>query len=72
MQHLKFTTRCNHGRGGGIENIQFLFTSPIGYFKSTTGDILANWGLVICSLTLRYQTHLSRVPNWVYYPQLVI
>ena len=32
--------------------------------------MLPNWRLVICSLTLRYQTHISPIPNWIYYPQL--
>ena len=48
------------------------FKSPIGYFKSPIGDILSIWGLVICSLTLRYQTHISPIPNWICYAQLRI
>ena len=39
---------------------------------SPIGDILSDWGLVIRSLTLRYQTHISPILNWIYYPQLRI
>ena len=47
-------------------NIQFCIISPIGYLKSPIGYILSNWGLMIGSLTLRYQTHISPIPNWIY------
>ena len=43
--------------------------SQIGYFKSPHFDILSNWGLVICALSLRYQTHISPIPNWLCYAQ---
>ena len=49
------------------ENTQLGIISSIGYFKSPIGDILSNWGLVICSLTLCYQTNISPIPNWKYY-----
>ena len=66
------TRQGNPIRGLTEENTQLSIISPIGYFKSLIGDIFSNWGLVICSLTLRYQTNISPIPNWVYYPQLVI
>ena len=59
-------------RGLTEENTQLGIISPIGYFKSPIGDILSDWGLVICSLTLRCQTHISPIPNWIYYPRLGI
>ena len=59
--------------------------SPIGYLKYPIGDILFNWGLVICSLTLRYWLMYPQspiryfipdwgfeVPNWGYYAKLGI
>ena len=58
-------------RLGKISPIGY-FKSPIGYFKSPIGYILANWGLVTCSLNLCYQTHISQIPNSIYYPQLGI
>ena len=63
---------CHTIRGLTEENTQLGKISPIGYFKSPIGDILSNWGLVICSLTLHYQTHISPIPNWIHYPQLCI
>ena len=59
-------------RGLTEENTQLGIISPIGYFKHPIGDILSNWELVICSLTLRYQTNISPIPNWIYYPKLGI
>ena len=55
-------------RGLTEENTQMGIISPIGYFKSLIGNILSNWRLVICSLTLRYQTqNMSPIPNWIKY-----
>ena len=57
-------------RGLTEENTQLGIISPIGYFKSSIGCILANWGLVICSLTPRsrliYPQYLIGyiIPNW--------
>ena len=66
-------------RGLTEENTQLGIISPIGYFKypigylkSPIGDILNNRGLVNCSLTLHYSTHISPIPNWIYYPKLGI
>ena len=59
-------------RGLTKENTQLGIIFPIGYFKFPIVDILFNWGLVIWSLNLRYQTHISPIPNWIYYPQLGI
>ena len=59
-------------RGLTEEHTQLGIISPVGYFKSPIGDILFNWGYVIYSLTLRYQTHISPIPNLIYYPQLGI
>ena len=33
---------------------------------------LTNWGLVMCSPNLLFQTHISPIPNWVYHFQLEI
>ena len=59
-------------RGLTEKTTQSGIISPIRCFKSPIGDILSNWVLVICSLTLRYQTHISPIPNWIHYPQLGI
>ena len=59
-------------KGLAEENTQLGILSPIGYFKSPIGDFLSNWGLVIFSLTLRYQTHVSPIPNRKYYSRLGI
>ena len=66
-------------RGLTEENTKLGIISPIDYFKAPIEDILSSWGLVICSLTLRYQTLLSPIPNWLSFaklwnsdPQLVI
>ena len=59
-------------RGLTEENTQLGIISPIRIFKYPIGDILSNWGLVICSLNLSYQTHISPFPNWVYCLQLGI
>ena len=51
---------------------------PIGYNIPNWICQISNWcyfiqlKIVICSLTLRYQTHISQIPNWIYYPQLRI
>ena len=45
------------------ENTQLAIISPIEYFKSPIGDILSKLLLVICSLTLRYQTQISPIPK---------
>ena len=58
--------RCQLIRGLTEENTQLGIISLIGYFKSPIGDILANWGLVICSPTLHYQTPISPIPDWIY------
>ena len=57
------------------ENTLFGITSPNGFLKSPIGYKLSNWGLVICTLNMHYQTHISPIPNWIlspigYYPQL--
>ena len=65
-------THAQHIRGLTEEHTQLGIIFTIGYFKSPIGDILSNWGLVICSLTLRYQTPIFPIPNWIYYPQLEI
>ena len=54
------------------ESSQLDKISSIWYFKSPIGDILSNWGLLICFLTLFYQTHIYPIPNWIYYLQLGI
>ena len=59
-------------RGLTEENTQLGIISPIGYFKSPIGDVFSNWGLVICSLTLRYHNHISPIPDWIFYPKLGI
>ena len=59
-------------RGLTEDNIELGKISPTGYLKTTIRDILANWALVICSPTLRYQTHISQIPNWIYFPQFWI
>ena len=56
-------------RGLTEENTQLVIISPLGYFKSPIGDFfLTQLGidnsLIIFSLTLRYQTHISPIPNW--------
>ena len=56
-------------RGLTEEITQLGMISPIGCFKSPIGDIVLNWGLVICCLTLSYQTHISPIPDWIYYPK---
>ena len=56
-------------RGLTEENTQLDIISPIWYFQSQTGDILDDGGLVICSLTLLFRTHESKIPNWLYFPQ---
>ena len=65
-------TQPQESRGLTEENNQLGMISPIVYFKSPIGDILSNWGLVICFLTLRYQTHISQLSKWIYYLQLGI
>ena len=44
------------------ENAQLGTISQIGFFQNQ-----ANWGLVICSLTMLCQTHISPIPNWTYF-----
>ena len=69
---LKFR-RGNVSNGGLTEyNSQLGIISPIGYHKSPIGDILYNWIFVICFRTLLYLIQIVPIPNWVYYPQLVI
>ena len=55
-----------HTRGLTEGNTQLVLLYPIGDFESPIGDILSNWGLVICSMILLYQTHVSPIPNWIY------
>ena len=56
---LKYTIKKIQGKRGQTEkNTQFGKLSPIGYFKSPVGDILYNWGLVICYLNLLYLTKI--------------
>ena len=59
-------------RGPTEETTLLGIISLIWYFKSPIGDICSIWGLVICSLTLHYQTHISPIPNWICYAQLGI
>ena len=59
-------------RGLTEENTQLGIISRIQYFISPIGDILSIWGLVICSLTLHYKTHISPIPNWTCYAQFGI
>ena len=47
------------------ENTLMCIISLIWCFKSLIGDILSIWGLVICSVTLRYETHISPIPSWI-------
>ena len=54
------------------ENTKLGILSQIGYFKSIIGDNLSNWGFGIFSLILRYQTHVSPIPNWLFYPRMEI
>ena len=70
FSNLKLFNKKN--RGITEESTQLAMISPIGYFNSPIGDILTNWVLVNCSLTLCFQTHICPIPNWLYYPQLAI
>ena len=68
----KLRVAWNDNRGLPEENTLLGIISPIGHYKSPIGAILFNWGFGICSLGLLYQTHISPIPNWVYYLQLGI
>ena len=56
-------------RGLTEENTRLGIISPIGYFKSPIWDILSNWELGICSLTLLYLRNPQSpigylIPKW--------
>ena len=66
LVEIKNNKERHTSRGLKDGNTQLGKISPIGYFKTPIGDILPNWGLVICFLSLRYQTHIFLIPNWIY------
>ena len=52
---------CRPNRGLTKENTQLEIISPIWYLKYPIGNILSNWELVICSMSLRQPA--KYIPN---------